>query len=164
MNSYQQNFTRPDALVLVPYDQRFLELSWHWLNDPETRELTMTPIFTRADQRKFFESLPLRVGYKIWGVALGNQLIGAAGLKNFRGALAEYWGYIGEKRYWGLGLGAPLLQRVEEQARSFELRSLDLHVLRTNLRAIHAYKKSGFMIDELQSNSKTAYMIKDNIE
>ena len=125
-------------LSLIPYDARCLELSWLWLNDPEIRELTMTPIFTREDQNIYFKNLPLRLDYKIWGILLdGHEIVGAAGLKNYRGSLAEYWGYIGEKKYWYQGLGQSLVKVVEEKARNSGIIDLDLilaseHVLQSS--------------------------------
>ena len=136
------------GLSLVPYDERCLEKSWDWLNDPETRELTMTPHFTREDQRRFFEQLPFRKDYQIWGVALGRvELIGAAGVKNHRGSIAEYWGYIGEKRYWGSGFGRSLIAAIEREARELGFNDLDLVVSAKNTRAIALYEKVGFIRD-----------------
>ena len=37
-------------LSLVEYTEEFLELSWLWLSDPEIKELTMTPDFTKKEQ------------------------------------------------------------------------------------------------------------------
>ncbi len=136
------------GLSLVTYDERCLEKSWGWLNDPETRELTMTPHFTREDQRRFFEQLPSRTDYRIWGVALGGvELIGAAGIKNHRWSIAEYWGYIGEKKYWGRGLGRSLVAKVESEARELGFNGLDLIVSAKNTRAIALYEKVGFVRD-----------------
>lgn len=160
----QYETTLMRLLSLIPYDNRCLELSWHWLNDPEIRELTMTPAFTRADQKTFFESLHLRSDYAVWGVALNNdEIVGAAGLKNFRGTMGEYWGYIGEKRYWNKGLGQSLIAAVETKARDAGLVDLDLQVSPTNLRAIALYKKAGFLIDSQNSKETRLRMVKKGI-
>ena len=121
-------------LSLIPYDACCHELSWFWLNDPEIRELTMSPIFTREDHNIFFKNLPLRSDYKIWRILLdGHEIVGAAGLKNHRGSLAEYWGYIGEKKYGIQGLGRSLFKVVEEEVRNIGIIDLDLKVF-TNKR------------------------------
>ena len=138
-----------DQLMLVPYDRRYLDLSWDWLADPETRALTMTPEFTREDQSRFFEALPERSDYRLWGIELvGDGPIGAAGLKRIRPGIAEYFGYIGEKRLWGRGLGALLLAAVEDEARGLGLDALDLTVARDNARAIRLYQKHGYRVTE----------------
>ncbi|MEI7824516.1 MAG: GNAT family N-acetyltransferase [Chlorobiaceae bacterium] len=150
---------------MIPYDARCLELSWLWLNDPEIRELTMTPIFTREDQNIYFKNLPLRLDYKIWGILLdGHEIVGAAGLKNYRGSLAEYWGYIGEKKYLNQGLGQSLVKVVEEKARNSGIIDLDLKVFANNIRAIKLYQKVGFLIDHYNSTDSYLRMLKQGIQ
>jgi RimJ/RimL family protein N-acetyltransferase len=131
-------------IKLVQFDQHFLEHSWRWLNDPETKRLTMTPDFSRSDQERFFASLP-RPGYFIWGVALADgTAIGAAGLKGVRRDTASYWGYIGEASFRGKGLGRHLLALVEDEARILGLSVLDLQVAAFNAVAIALYEKAGY--------------------
>ena len=50
-------------VAFVEYTEEFLDLSWEWLNDPEIKLLTMTPDFSREDQRAFFFQItsPLRL-------------------------------------------------------------------------------------------------------
>ena len=152
------------SLMLIPYDQECLDLSWFWLNDAELRELTLTPKFTREDQKKFFASLLCRTDYRAWGVRLENsEIIGAAGLKNHRASVAEYWGYIGEKKYWGKGLGQLMVAAVESMAHKYGFTELDLKVGVDNERAISLYKKTGFVIDECGSNSEVLRMVKRGI-
>lgn len=151
-------------ISLQTYDRTCLDKSWAWLNNPEIRELTMTPVFTREDQLRFFEQLPYQTDYKIWSVVLDNsELIGAAGLKNHRGKLAEYWGYIGEKQYWNKGLGRRLLRAVEEKAQELGFGDLDLKVSTANVSAIALYKKSGYVIDTQASTESCLQMIKRGI-
>ena len=150
-------------LALVPYDRQFLDRSWDWLNDPEIRALTLTPEFTREEQIQFFESLTTRPGYKIWGVCLGSELIGAVGLKNQRAEIAEYWGYIGERKYWGRGLGQEMMSAAEDRARTLGFSALDLKVGATNLRAISLYERMGFVVESVLSNEQVLFMIKREI-
>ena len=152
------------AISLVPYTIECLDKSWIWLNDPEIRALTMTPHFTREEQRLFFESLPNRNGYHVWGVSLdGYGVIGAAGLKNQCDAVAEYWGYIGEKQFWGAGLGPQLIEAVEANARTFGIQELFLKVSRDNERALALYRKKDFPIDLAESNESVLHMVKKHI-
>ncbi len=153
-----------NRISLQAYDRACLDKSWVWLSDPEISALTMTPAFTREDQTTFFEQLPLRANYHIWGVLLdGAELIGAAGLKNHRGTCAEYWGYIGEKQYWGKGLGLGLFEAVEQKANQLGFSDLDLKVSVTNPRAISLYKKVGFEINPHTSTESCLQMVKRGI-
>ena len=88
----------------VEYSESFLNKSWHWLNDPEIKKLTLTADFTKEQQQTFFKSIPKRTDFKIWGVKYGDESIGVVGLKNITTNDAEYFGYIGEKNYWGQGI------------------------------------------------------------
>jgi RimJ/RimL family protein N-acetyltransferase len=119
------------AVRLVPFDRRFLDRSWEWLQDEETKRLTMTPDFTRQDQQRFFDSLPTRSDYRIWGVVLAG---------------CEPIGYIGDKSLWGQGLGGEMLVAVEAEARRLGLTELVLQVATDNVRAMRAYENSGFQL------------------
>ena len=94
------------GIELVPFTRDYLERSWTWLNDPEVKRLTMTPDFSRAEQAAFFDSLPGRSDYRIWGVASeAGAPIGAAGIKHIDGTSGEVFLYIGEPACWGSGTG-----------------------------------------------------------
>jgi RimJ/RimL family protein N-acetyltransferase len=131
-------------LCFETFDECFCELSWAWLNDPEIKQLTMTPSFTREDQLRWFAGLSTMTDYRIWGVRYEVSPIGAVGLKKVTAVDGEYWGYIGERRFWGLGLGQRMIDFVLGQARSLGLREVYLHVSQENLRAIALYKRCGF--------------------
>jgi RimJ/RimL family protein N-acetyltransferase len=136
---------RSPRLAFVPYNERFLEKSWQWLNDPEIKRLTMTPDFTREGQRQWFARLPERTDYRIWGVLDDGTPIGAVGLKHLTATDAEYWGYIGEPRYWGAGRGSRMVAFVIDQARALKLGEIYLYVDRENARAVRLYERSGFL-------------------
>jgi len=131
----------------VRYDERLLERSWHWLQDPEIKRLTDTPDFTRDAQRSWFESLQGRSDYLIWGVEVEGAPIGAFGLKHVTREDAEYWGYLGERSHWGRGIGQWMLERARDEARRLGLSRIHLRVRRDNARAIAAYRRFGFRVD-----------------
>ena len=133
------------SVQLVAYDRDCLDKSWEWLSDPEIRALTMTPEFSRDDQLAFFNTLPGRSGYHIWGISHEGRVVGAAGLKNVRDDLAEYWGYIGERDLWGRGIGKLLMMQVESEAKQLGFRKLDLRVSVANPRAVALYRKMGYV-------------------
>lgn len=132
------------ALSLVSYNEIFLEKSWGWLNDKEIKYLTMTPDFTREEQKSFFSSLKDRKNYYIYGVNYNDIPIGACGLKNVVNNAAELWLYIGEKDYWHKGLGKVLMHKLEKQARLIGLEKLYLKVLNENKRAIKLYNLTNY--------------------
>jgi len=155
------NTSTSHALKLTPYTRDCLDKSWNWLRDPEIRALTMTPSFTREEQLRFFEALPARAGYDIWGVEVDGAVVGAAGLKNVRGSLAEYWGYIGERGLWGKGIGKQLMRAIEAQALAKGYTTLDLKVSVANPRAIALYKAMGYHEDVETSDAEVMRMLKE---
>jgi RimJ/RimL family protein N-acetyltransferase len=135
---------KSSKLVLARFDEQFLEKSWQWLRDPEIRALTMSPEFTREQQLAWFASLSQKTDYLIWGLSCDGTLIGAAGLKHVTKDSAEYWGYIGERQFWGLCLGRQTVDFLVAEARKLGLREIYLNVHQDNARAMALYAKCGF--------------------
>lgn len=133
-----------DKIELVPYDEHFLERSWLWLSDPETKRLTNTPDFTKSQQEAWFGSLSGKEDYQVWGISCGGRKIGAAGLKKIRDGSAEYFVYIGDKDYWGRGLGGQIMRQILDRALELGLSHIYLNVVTENERAIRSYEKAGF--------------------
>lgn len=134
------------------YTEEFLLLSWNWLNDKEIKSMTMTPNFTKNDQITFFNNLKNRNDDLIYGIKLNNEKIGACGLKNVKNGHAEYWGYIGEKKYWGKGYGQIIINEIIKRAISKKICHIHLKVNKENQRAIKLYEKFDFIKKEFEEN------------
>lgn len=137
------------SIEIVQYDQLILNLSWKWLNDPEIKRLTNTPAFTKSSQLEWFSSLPEKKNYFIRGVLYNSIPVGVCGLKVITLKDAEYWGYIGEKQYWGKGIGSSVLMRMESHAIDLSLQSIWLKVLVDNINAIRFYSKNGYQVESI---------------
>ena len=139
------DFNVSEVLAFMPYDETFLACSWDWLNDKEIKAMTMTPDITREIQREWFSQLNSR-DYYVWGVACCGLPIGVVGLKHVDLAArqGEYFGYIGEKEYWGRGIGAKMIDFIRGQAKQRGLETLSLIVSHHNERAIRLYLRYGF--------------------
>ena len=138
-------------IKFTEYNRIFLEQSWKWLNDREIKVLTMTPDFTKEQQELFFASLPRKTNYFIKGILYNDLPIGACGLKNITEKDAEYWGYIGEKEYWGKGIGKEIMGYIISVAKEKQLKIIYLHVSEINLRARKLYEKNGFIINSINN-------------
>ena len=136
-----------DNISFKKFDEQFLELSWNWLNDPEIKILTNAPDITREKQKEWFNSLPNRNDYIIWGVEADSVPIGVFGLKNITDMDCEYWGYIGDKRFWGKGLGKIILFSIENKARDLGMSYIWLKVIKKNTRALSLYTKQGYVVE-----------------
>lgn len=144
-------------LKFTAYTREFLDKSWGWLNDPEIKNLTSTPDFTKAQQEEFFSKLP-RQNYYIWGLDYNSKKIGVVGLKNVKQNSAEYFGYIGDKTYWGQGLFESILKLIKLECKKSRIFEIYLYVSVENVRAIKAYMKNGFNIVSSLSTDEMIYM------
>ena len=139
-------------IEFVNYDKVFLDKTWIWLNDEELKKLTMAPDFTRKNQSQWFKSLKKKNDYLIWGIKVNNIPVGVCGLKNITQYKAEYWGYIGEKNYWGKGIGEIMMNMIIDKAKELGLKKLYLKVLTNNYRAIRLYEKFNFNVTDKEQN------------
>ena len=141
-----------DHISFEPYDEKYLELSWKWLKDPEIKQLTLTPDFNKESQKKWFSTLNSKNDYHVFGVLVGDTPIGACGLKNIKYSEGEYWGYIGEKSFWGKGVGKLMLDYITELACKLKLKTINLKVWSENIRAIRLYEKNGFQVLRIEDD------------
>ncbi|MFC6098071.1 GNAT family N-acetyltransferase [Flavobacterium qiangtangense] len=153
-------------LHLEPFNEIYLSKSWNWLNDPEIKFLTATPDFTQVDQLEWFNRIQNNSKYAVFGVKYNDQEIGVFGFKNVDliNSEAEYFGYIGEKKYIGLKLGAEVLSMIINYGKyELKLQKISLRVIPDNFRAIALYKKFGFseidMVDNKILMTKTLSLI-----
>ena len=93
---------------------------------------------------KFFKNIKSRSGYFIYGVSIDGVKVGACGLKNISANEGEYWGYIGDKKYWGYGHGKEIINLCIQKAKDLGLKKINLKVAVSNERAIRLYRKYGF--------------------
>lgn len=126
------------------YSHEVLDKSWEWLNDPEIKELTLTPDFDRESQQIWFQSLPGKGNYYIRSIWWNEEPIGAFGIKNITGTDGEVWYYIGEKKYWGKGIGSQMMQYLIEYAGSQKLKSVYAKLHKTNTGSYKLCEKFGF--------------------
>ena len=129
------------------YTREVLEKSWQWLNDPQMRELTATPLFDKESQEKWFESLKTRKDYFIKSVWHKDKVIGVVGLKHLTDRHGEVFGYIGEKEYWGKTVGVQGMEYIIEYAKSINLDCIYSVVLKSNLSSIKLDRRLGFVRD-----------------
>jgi RimJ/RimL family protein N-acetyltransferase len=143
----------------VTYDEVFLHRSRIWLSDKEMRRLTGAPKLNTKEQRDWFNGLSCNKSYIIYGIVADDIPVGAFGLKNISSHEAEYWGYIGEKKYWGKGIGKWMLDESVKEARIMNIKQIWLRVYLYNERAIKAYERFGF--DTTSNDGQSQLMCKN---
>lgn len=135
-------------IELKEFDRRTLDKTWEWLNDPEIKELTVTPDFTRESQEKWFQSIQNRDDYYIRVVYTNDEPIGVFGIKNITRKDAELWGYIGDKRYWGKAIAVEAINFLIDYGKSLKLESIYGKLLKSNVQSYKICRRFGFEIDE----------------
>lgn len=147
-----------DKIVsLATFNEVFLEKSFKWLNDPEILSLIDGVPVTKEGQREWFNSLPQREDYRIWGLICNDTPIGVMGLRHITESEAEFFCYVGEKEFWG-GCGVPIIHLAEAESKSMGIKELWLRVLFDNPRAKKLYDNMGYV--EYYTDSKFYYMRK----
>ncbi len=133
-----------------------------WLNDPEVIQgiLLHYPL-SQADEMGWFERMLTRpadervMGIEVCepassAVAESWKLIGTCAFDHidWRIQAAEFGIAIGEKSYWNQGYGTQAVRLlVQHGFNTLNLNRIFLHVFATNLRAIRAYEKAGFILE-----------------
>lgn len=147
-------------IKIIKFSKKLLNKTWIWLKDSEIKALTMTPDFSKRQQLKWFKELKNNKKYFVKGIEYNKERIGVVGLKNINNCEAEYFGYIGEKKYWGLGIGKEMLKYIENYCRKNKLKKIYLKVLKGNKRAFLLYQSFGYIIVKEEN---LIYIMKKNL-
>lgn len=136
------------------FDQQALEKSWEWLNDPQLKNLTMTPDFERESQQKWFEGLKTRKDYYLSAVWYDGMPVGVFGVKHITDSDGEVFGYIGEKGLWGKTVGVQMMSHLIDYAKLRNLKSIYSISLKENLSTYKLCKRFGFEVEKEVDDKK----------
>lgn len=143
LNSEKNEYMK---IVFVDFNENILNKTYEWLQDDEICSLIDANPVSLEVQRKWYDELPDKSDYYIKGIMCDSKPIGVVGIKHICDSTGEYWGYIGEKEYWGQGIGKTMVSEMMKDAKDrFNLSILTLRVLETNTRAMGLYKTMGFI-------------------
>jgi RimJ/RimL family protein N-acetyltransferase len=117
----------------------------------------MSSDFTREDQLLWYQNLEKKENYYIWGIMCNNIPIGACGIKNVFKSRGECWCYIGEKSYWGLGIGKWILISIRQEAIKLGLAQLEIRVHIQNIKSINLHKMLGFIEEKFDGEVLNLY-------
>jgi len=144
-------------IKFVAFNESILNKTYEWLQDYEICSLIDANPVSLEVQRNWYDELPNKPDYYIKGIMCDSKPIGVVGIKHIFDNTGEYWGYIGEKEYWGQGIGKLMITEMIKDAKDiFGLSMLTLKVLGNNSRALGLYKRMGFI--EVKKNAKSILM------
>ncbi|MCB2377238.1 GNAT family N-acetyltransferase [Hymenobacter sp. BT635] len=126
-----------------------------WISDPEVIVYSMTAfqsLTTLAQVAKWLESTLRDEKSLNLGIYLNatNELIGYAGLSGISrvNRSGEYFILLGEKRYWGQGIGTVVTQQVVSRGfQDLGLNRIMLTVSEPNEGGVKAYLRAGFQVE-----------------
>ncbi|HEX6489379.1 MAG TPA: GNAT family N-acetyltransferase [Candidatus Dormibacteraeota bacterium] len=130
------------------FDERFRDATWEWFRDPELRRLTGAKEQTKEEQAAWFESLPSRPDYRIWGVELDGRPAAVFGLKAIRADAATWFVFIGDAELRGRGLGAYMGSEVRRLAAELGIRHLRNRLQASNEAIVNLHRSVGFELAE----------------
>lgn len=146
-------------IELVLFDEKYLELSWHWLNDEENKFLTNASSITKEQQIEWFKNLKNRNDYLIWGISVDEMPIGAAGFKRIENDTAYVFWYIGEKEFWGKRIGEFIAKTISQKAKEIGLNILLGEPIFENFRSLNLLFKEGYKIVDIDKE-QGFYLVK----
>jgi ribosomal-protein-alanine N-acetyltransferase len=148
-------FAEGSLVILRPLERTDLnERYLSWLNDPEVTRYTETGTFpsTAEDLDNYYRSVSgskhdvmLAVVDKKSGRHIGNVKLGPIHWVHRR---ATFGILIGEKEFWGKGVGLDATRlMVEYGFRRLNLHRIDLGVFAEHEAAVRCYKQAGFKVE-----------------
>jgi [ribosomal protein S5]-alanine N-acetyltransferase len=148
-------FAEGSLVVLRPLERTDLNDRYlSWLNDPEVTRYTETGIFpsTAEDLENYYRGITssksdvmLAVVDKKSGQHIGNVKLGPIHWVHRR---ATFGILIGEKEFWGKGVGLEATRlMVEYGFNRLNLHRIELGVFADHEAAVRCYKKAGFKVE-----------------
>jgi len=122
-----------------------------WINDPEI----MSRSFIRqkvsvSEQEKIFRRLSSDKSYIFHKLIFQGRFIGAIGVKkiDYINRNGEIWIYIGEKEFWGQGIGTIAIRKYSELiTKNYNLHKIYATVLSDNIPSLKMFMKAGFNVE-----------------
>lgn len=137
-------------IYLRPLELQDADISYKWRNDPDvwryTKFVSNGQITQETEQKWLINKLNLN-NEKRFAICLveTNRYIGNIHLLNITKETAEFHLFIGERDYWGKGIGfQACLILLKFAFINLNLKSISLEVHAENIAAYAIYKKIGF--------------------
>lgn len=132
-----------------------------WITDPEAMQFVgfykHTHQFTTLDQaRDFFSQLKDGV---FFGIYVEDNLIGWSALSRFENQTCEFGIFIGEKEYWGQGIGTSITKQVCNHAfEKLNIKKIYLTTAGRNLAGQKCYTKAGFQVEAVIPGDRKIFL------
>lgn len=145
-------------------------ISYKWRNDPEIwiyTQFNRNNEITLEIESDWLKSKLVKEDEKRFAICLTetDQYIGNVQLINIKNKSAEFHLFIGEKDFWGKGIGSKVTSLIINYAfDELGLDNVSLEVNEDNLPAQAIYKKMGFLEANKKNNFIKMWLTKDRFE
>jgi RimJ/RimL family protein N-acetyltransferase len=125
-------------------------ISYKWRNDPDVWKYTFNRpniVVTPKIERQWVESVLKTPNRKTFAICVGKseKYVGNVQLLDITDKSGELGIFIGEKRYWGKGIGRKAIKLIVSFAKNvLKLESMFLSVKKDNITAVKCYEHCGF--------------------
>jgi RimJ/RimL family protein N-acetyltransferase len=138
-------------IKLLPLEKEDLPKSRHWANDRylNSKMLRVLPV-TKLNQEGWYQDIVNNPSKMVFAIKTidNEEHIGNTGFYyiNWIHRRAEFWILIGERDFWGKGIGAEVVSLMQAYAfNNLNLNKVYLNVGKDNKEAIDLYRKCGFV-------------------
>lgn len=128
--------------------------SFKWRNNPAIWKHTGSQpniLITKELETEWLEETLLRENEKRYAICIvkTKEYIGNIQLTNIANGLAEFHIFIGETKYWGIGIGNKATKlMLDIGIKELKLKEIYLSVSKKNVAALRLYLKIGFMVTQ----------------
>ena len=137
-------------IVIRPLQHSDHHTSWKWRNDPDIWQFTGSRpdvLVDEATELLWIEQVlaqPDSMRYAICDAAT-DEYIGNVQITHINNGVGEFHIFIGNKDYWGKGVGSQATRLMLQEAFTAGLHLIYLHVHQQNKPAIAIYERCGFV-------------------
>lgn len=146
-------------VLLRELQEKDAEISWKWRNDPEVWKLTgrkWNNYVTHEIEKEWIRKVKDENDSIRFAICVDeeNEYVGNVQLTNIEGGTAVFHIFIGNKNFWGKGIGKEDTKLLIEHAKSLkELKKISLLVKVDNKAAFKIYENIGFIVQKEDSEN-----------
>ncbi len=136
-------------ILIRPLEENDSEISWKWRNDEEVWKHTGSRpniLVTQEIEREWINNVLNQKNSRRFAITVDDKYVGNIQLTNITSENAEYHIFIGDKDFWGKGIGFSATQQIIRFAKNvLNLSQLYLFVKKENDNAFKLYQRCGFV-------------------
>ncbi len=148
--------------MLKDFEIENAKKTFKWICDDDFQRLfVMQDKPSYEEHIKHFKKVLEDKTQKIYAIFYNDNHIGNCGLKYIKDTTSHLWIYIGDNNYRGKHLSKSACLELINKAKKIGIKTIFLHVLKTNIPAIKLYQSVGFV--EIPADSEDEKIWSDKL-